>query len=133
MYKCLVRPAADYSACVYGPMLSDDQAKRIEKQQQQIMKVIFGFDKSYREILEKYDIITLKQRREELLDSFILKSLKNPRFRDKWFPLRERNSRNLRSENRFIEKYARTDRLRKSPLYTMRRRANEMHKAGLLE
>ena len=124
MYKCLVRPVADYSAVVYGPMLTDDQSDRLERLQSQVMKVIYKYNRSYRWCLGESELPTLKKRRENLSDEFVISSLKNTRFKQKWFPERDTGDRNMRFENRFVERFARTERLRKSPLYTMRRRAN---------
>ena len=54
---------------------------------------------------------------------FAQKSSKNPQFSD-WFPLNYNRS-SLRNPKKFKEKYAKSDRLYNSPLYTMRRYLNE--------
>lgn len=51
MYKTLVRPVLDYMAAVYHPMLSKQQRTELERLQMGCMKIIFGYDLSYRETL----------------------------------------------------------------------------------
>ena len=132
LYKTLIRPIADYAAVVYGPMLTKDQGERLERQQRQVLKVTFGHQVPYREIIEKYDICKLSERRGQLLDQFIISTMKNEKYRDRWLPIRNTGARVLRSERPFKEKHARTERLKKSPLYTIRRRANELFAQGII-
>ena len=68
----------------------------------------------------------LDERRNKLIDKFVLKTQKTPRFSEEWFPHSEQNSHDLRTEKKFKEYYERTNRLYKSPIYTYRRRLNEL-------
>ena len=67
---------------------------------------------------------TLCERRNNLILNFARKTEKNPRFK-KWFPEKNYEDLNLRNEKKFEEFFARTERLKKSPLYHMRRQLNE--------
>ena len=70
----LVRPILDYAAPVYHSMLNVSQSERLEKLQRDILKTLFGFEKSYRAtILEENNIETLSARRQSFFDSFALK------------------------------------------------------------
>ena len=127
LFKVLVRPVLDYAAVVYGPLLNKGQAEEIERLQRQTLKLIFDFNKSYSDIIKENDICTLTDRRQHLLDQFIQKTLENPKFSSKWLPLKETHNYDTRKEKKFVEKPARTERLWKTPLFTMRRRANEIY------
>ena len=93
--------------------------------QSRALKIIYGFDLSYEEILEMSGIETLWTRRERLLDKFIVKLTKNPRFSEDWLPQKKFHHLDLRTELIYQEKYARTERLYRSPKYFIRRRLNE--------
>ena len=60
-----------------------------------------------------------------MMDKFIEKLVKSERFRNEWLPEKEFVHHDLRRELFFQEKYARTDRLYRSPKYFIRRRLNE--------
>ena len=67
---------------------------------------------------------TKSQRRKDLWDKFVGKCLKNSRFAP-WFPLKDRlrPTRGGGGE-KYLESFARCDRLRNSPIHYMRRRLN---------
>ena len=125
-YFTLVRPVLDYAVPVYHSMLNKCQVDRLEKLQRDIFKTIYGFDRSYNEILENETLESLTERRQKLFDSFALKMLYNQSVSSSWFPVKLFEHANLRKERIFVEKHARTLRLYNSPLYAMRRRLNEI-------
>ena len=85
--------------------------------------MIFGTDLSAGKMRQKAGIETLRKRRINLCDKFAEKALNNPRCRH-WFPLRPvaRTTRN--TGEKYLEKYARCNRLRDSPVFFFRRRLN---------
>ena len=72
---------------------------------------------------EKADIPTLRQRRIDLSDKFAEKALSNPRCQH-WFPLRKAARSARTAGDKYVETYARCDRLKDSPLFYFRRRLN---------
>ena len=88
------------------------------------MRVIFGFEKTYEELLQLSGIGTLEERRKNAFIKLARSMSESERYRD-WFPRNARNVHNLRDPKTFIETFARTDRLYNSPLYSMRRVLNE--------
>ena len=66
-------------------MLTGDQSDRLESLQIKALKTIYGWDRSYTEILETSGISTLKDRRERLFTNFAEKCCRDPRFQH-WFP-----------------------------------------------
>ena len=107
---------------VYHSLLSDEMDVRIERVQSQALKIIYGFGFSYRSLLEKTGLETLKQRRLCAIDRFTDKCIQG-KFAA-WFPMVS-GRRSQRNHRPYEEKYARCDRLRDSPLYFMRRRLND--------
>ena len=127
VYKSVILPIHDYCSCVYNSSLTQNQVSALERLQAQALKAIYGYEYSYRALLEKTGLRTLKERRDMREEKFALKCLQTERFRP-WFPLHpvERPTRNPLT---YSESYARTKRLYNSPLYQMRRVLNKRHNA----
>ena len=89
--------------------------------------MIFGWSSSYDEIVSTGKMETLDSRRERLTMNFARKAAKSHRF-GSWFQEKNYEGLNLRREKRYEEKFAKTERLKKSPLYYMRRGLNEESK-----
>ena len=126
LYVSLVLPTLDYSSVVYHSMLNKTQCQQLEGLQKLALKIIYGVTGvTYTSLLERSGLSPLSQRRLSLVDGFIKKLVTNPRYRD-WFPTKEFIHHDLRKENIYVEKFARTSRLYNSPLYFYRRRLNNM-------
>jgi hypothetical protein len=121
VYTSILRSAIEFCSVVYGPLLTKDQEEDIERLQSQSLKIIYGFDKPYREILEETGLQTLKERRAAAVLKFAQKSLEGKYAH--WFPLNE-PKRATRHALTYREEYARCERLRKTPIYHMRRVLN---------
>ena len=123
VYKTIVRPVADYCSVIYHSMLTDQQDKELDICQAHALRCIFGMGVSYSEMRRRAGVTTLRQRRVEQCDKFAESCAKSSRFAH-WFPLKEgRRSSRVGSE-KYLEKFARCNRLKNSPLYYMRRRLN---------
>ena len=107
-------------------MLTTAQSQTIERMQKQVIKLAFGWEKSYSAYCEEQRIQTLEERRKECIDRFVAKSVNNERFMEDWFPLREIEGPDIRGRRIFKETCARTSRYYNSPLAFMRRRANDI-------
>ena len=128
LYKCFILPLIDYASVVYHSMLTLEQAKMIENLQSFALKLIFGTKKKYSEILEENEptITCVFDRRQKLVDQFILKTLDNENYSEEWFPKKSFSDQNLRTHLYYREDFARTDRLFNSPIFYYRRRLNEI-------
>ena len=127
IYKTFLIPIIDYASVVYHSLLTKDQSNALKRLQSSALKIIFGWKKSYGSILEENNIELISQRRQRLTDKFIIKAAKHVTYKEKWFPLKSFTHHDLRSELFYEEKFARTDRLYKAPLYYYRRRLNEIY------
>ena len=122
-FNALVRPSLEYAVPTYHSMLNATMSNEIEKVQMRACKIIFGWESDYQKLLEDETLESLEDRRKKITLKFAQKTEKNERFSD-WFP-RNEPSRNLRNNPKFIEKFARTDRLKKVHFFYMRRALNE--------
>ena len=78
-------------------------------------------ERQKKEMLECSGLKTLEERREEALLKFAKKAVEGP-YKD-WFPVRD-SGRALRTGRKYVEEYARCDRLYNSPIFAMRRALN---------
>ena len=88
VYKSLVRPCFDYASVVYHSMLSKSLSEDLEKQQQRILKIVYGFDVSYQKALEKSGLERMDVYRSALRERFVIKLSENIRF-ENWLLLNE--------------------------------------------
>ena len=124
VFASTIRPAIEYACPVYSPMLTKSQAEDLEKMQRRVLKVIYGHKTSYRDALSKAGIPTMSDRRASICERFANKTSASPQW-SRWFPLNPEQNYNLRRKQKFKEFHANTERLYRSPLYTMRRSLNK--------
>ena len=120
----MIRPTLEFAVPTYHPMLTNELSDDIEGIQKRASKIIFGWNSNYDELVSAGRIETLRSRRDRLTLNFAKKTSNDPRF-NHWFPRKEYGELNLRREAEFEEIFARTERLRKSPLYHMRKALNQ--------
>ena len=128
VYKSMIRPIVEYSSNVYHAMLTREHANMIERCQRKAMKIVYGFEISYAEALEKAGLPTLEERRVSLFMKFCLRMSENERFKKKWLPTRSTGEEEmlLRKRKCYLEFQARTKRLFDSPIFLMRRVLNSL-------
>ena len=122
IYCSLIRSIMEYSSVTFGPMITKYDKNRLENIQKKCLRTIYGYGLSYEELLEKSNIETLENRRQKALRKFANKAANNPQFMH-WFPLNK--NRTGRHRKVYEELFARSDRLYRSPLFTMRRLLND--------
>ena len=122
VYKSTILPCHDYCSSVFHSSLTLSQTIVLERLQAKALKAIYGYDPSYRELMEKAGLTTLRARREARELSFARKCASSPRFSG-WFPTRTA-VRNTRDSLVYEEMFARTHRCFNSPIFSMRRRLN---------
>ena len=128
VYKSCILPIHDYCSNVYHSSLTLSQSIVIERMQAKALKAIYGFEPSYRELMQKAGLETLRARRDARELSFARKCSVSPRFQA-WFPKLD-GIRTTRSPDLFLEEYARCCRYYNSPIFSMRRRLNKEARRG---
>ena len=123
IYCSIVRSVLEYSSVTYGPMIAKYQSKKLEDMQKRCLKSIYGYNKSYEELLQEADLETLEERRSKAILKFAQKTAKNQQFYH-WFP-KNPNRQSDRNSKPYLEELAKSSRLYNSPLFTMRRLLNE--------
>ena len=126
LYACYIRSIIEYCSPVYHSLLNAGQAQALEKLHRQAVRVCFGFERPVEEIMAENCIETLEQRRLRRCDAFIRKAAKNPRFRERWLQRRPSDTHNLRNRRNIVEERADSVRRFNSPLFFIRRRANQL-------
>ena len=121
VYTSHIRPSADYCDVVYHSSLTDDLDERLERAQVGALRAIYSYKLSGRKLRELANVDTLRERRIKHCDKFAQKCADSDRFKS-WFPLK--TARSARGGEKYVESYARCDRLLNSPLFYMRRRLN---------
>ena len=132
MFNVFIRPIIEFCSVVYHPLLTVRQSEDLERMQRQAVRLAYGWEKSYATVCSEAGILTLKKRREDYIDRFVIKALRNDRYRDSWFPTREEGTMSLRTRREFFETRSRTERYFNSPLSFMRRRANVLRHEGMV-
>ena len=127
MYACFVRPILEANSVIFHSMLTRDQCHQLERLQKYVVKLCFGFEKSYSEIRREQGIRTLEERREEAAKKFVQKTINDERFGPRWFRRRENIDTNIRRRQPYVEDRARTKRFKNSPLLYMQRIANSLY------
>ena len=123
MYSGSIRPVAEYASVIlHAPNAHRGTNKKIERQQNQALKFVFGHGLSARKMRERDDIETLEKRRVGACLKFARKTVNNPRCTH-WY---KKGNRRANVNHRTVKEIAcRTARCFNSPVYYYRRLLNE--------
>ena len=120
IYIMYIRSLLEQSATVWHSRLTEENSNDLERVQKSAMKIIFQ-DKfnGYQNCLNKLDLPTLVERREQLCLSFAQKCVKHPKTQE-MFPLNDKKHIiNTRKTEKYKIQYAHTDRLKCSSVIYM--------------
>ena len=123
IYRSCILPCHDYCSNVYHSSLTLSQTVVLKRLQAKALKAIYGYEPSYRQLIEKSGLTTLRARREDRELVFARKFASSARFRQ-WFP-HQPPRRATRAPNLYLEEFARCNRYYNSPLFSMRRKLNK--------
>ena len=125
VYLSVLRPVLDFAAPTYHPLLTVTQTAALEALQRKAYKIIYGSDVSYLEALACSNTDTLQDRRQKLTENFAIKTQKNPRYTDGWFPKKPPQHYLTRKTRPFLEIQPRTERMKRNPITYMRNFLND--------
>ena len=114
VFTSIMRSVLEFSSVVYHSLLSKFQSNLLDKVQKKTLRMIYGYEKSYKELLELLEesgLQSLADRRVEAVSKFAHKTIKNPKYSARWFPQRQATERSLRSAGALLEEFANGNRL----------------------
>ena len=118
IYILFVRSCTEYCAVAFHSRLTQEQTLQLERVQKVCLKVILGSNYvDYESALEMCGLKTLFARREKRCLDFALKCVKHPT-NHRLFPLNPANMEinNVRSREKFVVNFAKTETYRKSAI-----------------
>ena len=126
IYFLFVRSILEQSATVWHSSLTKENSDDIERVQKSAVKIMLGNRYiGYKKSLEKLDIETLKERRDQLCLNFALKSRKHQKLKH-MFPENKRlHTMQLRKPERFKVDQANTERFKNSSIIFMQNLLNK--------
>jgi hypothetical protein len=124
VYKTAILPVIEYLSPIYHSLLTVAQQNTLEGLHKRALKMIFGWDLSYEQLLATAGLETLYDRRLQRTTRFALKCEANERFRIKW--LKENCSeRKTRHTNQYLEPKTKTVREDRNPVNYLTRLINK--------
>ena len=126
IYITYIRSLLEQSATVWHSRLTEENSNDLERVQKSAMKVIFGENfNCYQNCLNKLDIPTLTERREQLCLTFAQKCAKHPKLKE-MFPLNDKkHDKQIRKTEKYRVQHANTDRLKFSSFIYMQNLLNK--------
>ena len=81
IYCSILRSIVEYSSNAYHPQLNNYQSNALENLQKRALRAIYGYDKSYPELLNDSGLLRLSSRREAAFSKFTAKTVKKTKIR----------------------------------------------------
>ena len=123
IYISTLRPVLDFVSPTYHPLLTQQQSAQLEALQKRAAKIIYGFERSYDDVITSGDLELLQTRRANLCLNFARKAASNESF-SHWFPTRNSSGHHTRRPEKYLVEKHRTERMKKNPVCYMRRVLN---------
>ena len=118
-----IRSVLEYNSNVWFSAITNEEKDDIERVQRVACKIILRDQYTgYSQALETLNLQSLSDRRQSLAKRFALKCVKNEKFKD-LFPLNP-NDTDLRSGEKYLVKFAKTNRLQKSTIPALQKILN---------
>ena len=126
LYIAYVRSHLEQSAVVWHSSLTKQNINDLERVQKSAVRIILGGHyENYQKALSLLKLETLEDRRKNLCLNFAKKCLKNARMK-KMFPLNmKKHNMNTRHMQKYRIQFAKSERLKKSPLIYMQTLLNQ--------
>ena len=116
VYTTYIRPLLEYCSPIFHAGLTASQAKQIETVQKRALKIIAGFDNSYQDLLERFNIESLADRRQEACLRLGKQMMRNPEHRKMLPPTRQSISGRRTRGMDTLQPFRCSARLRKSTI-----------------
>ena len=126
IYIWYIRSLLEHLCVVWHSMLTSDNKNDLERLQKSAFKIILKEKyKNYQNALNRLQLVTLEERREQLILSFAKKCITNDKMKS-LFPLNKKNHiMNTRCQEKYFVNHAKTSRLQNSPIIYMQKKLND--------
>ena len=126
IYMVFIRSLLEQSAVVWHSSLSEENKDDLERVQKSAFKIILGHEyRNYENAMKKLNLTTLDERRQDLCLNFALKCLKNPKTNNMFCENVSQSHMKLRKHEKYKVQFAKTERLKRSPLIYMQGLLNQ--------
>ena len=126
VYILFIRSLLEQSAVVWHSSLTQENIDDLERVQKSAVKIILGERYSgYKKSLDKLEMETLNDRRDQLCLEFAKSCVKNPKFSDMFPKNTKTHTMETRNPETFNVNHANNERFRKSPIIYMQHLLNE--------
>ena len=128
IYILFVRSTLEQSSVIWSSRLTAENKKDLERVQKAAVRIILNKPyENYEKALDNANLETLEKRREKLCLKFAKNSVHNEKT-DKFFPINHKKHKmKKRSNEKYVVKHAKTERLKKSSIPYMQRLLNQNH------
>ena len=128
IYFLFVRSLLEQSAPVWHSSLTEENSDDLERVQKSAVKIILGTKYlGYEKSLAKLDMLSLKERREQLCLSFAEKCVKKPKTQNMFPTNKKKHLMETRNPEHYMVTKANTERFKKSAIIYMQNLLNENH------
>ena len=128
-YIRLIRSVCEFAVPYWGPMISKEETRRLERIQRTAVHVIMGENfTNYSEAIKECNLERLDKRRNDLIERFAVNTADNPKFKH-WFKENspsKKNNRNRMSKLKPVT--TRTEKYKKSAIPRMTEILNNREK-----
>ena len=126
LWKIFCRSILEQSCVVWGPSLTQENIKNLERTQKTFAKLILKEKyKNYEQALIKLNLDTLERRRQDLCLRFAKDGIKHNKLNDLFPTNTKEHNMKTRNNKRYQVEFANTERYKKSSIVTMQNMLNE--------
>ena len=126
IYFLFIRSLLEQSATVWHSSLTEENCLDLERVQKSAVRIILGEGYiGYKKSLEKLDMESLTERREQLCLNFAIKCRKNIKTRDIFPENKKVHTMKTRNSERYKVEHANTERFKNSAIIYMQNLLNE--------
>ena len=127
VYTSVILPSVEYCSEIYHSLIPAYISDKLESVHRRAIRIIFGYGVDFEALVADGVVCTLEERRQKACARFANRSMVNPKFGPRWFPV-NRTERTVRDGTRrhFVEGPYKTERDKNNPIQFMLRLLNRL-------
>ena len=127
IYTTSIRSCIEYASNIYYSFLNTGQAQRLENLQKRCLRIIYGWEKTYEDLLNISGLATLRERRDVRMNKFVMKAEANEKLRRAWFKVNEKEVK-TRKRDKYVQETCRTSKQACNPVHFYTERLNRIYR-----